>query len=268
MSSVDINSLRWSYTTVRWSLATSSYSSSCLRMSKLRPSTLRCDFSMALDTMRCSMASPFSIPSFCIKPLIRSGAKIRSKLSSNDKKKREEPGSPWRPARPRSWLSIRRDSWRSVPMMWSPPAARTKSWRICQSALASCFSASVTLSPKAANSTSNLPPKPMSVPRPAMLVAIVTAPGRPASAIILASRSCCLALSTLCGTSAAVSAWDTISDISIDAVPTKTGRCSFTHTRISSIIASNFSVIVKYTRSFISLRLTSTLVGITNTSKS
>ena len=32
-----------------------------------------------------------------------------------DRKKRDSPGSPWRPERPRSWLSMRRDSWRSVP---------------------------------------------------------------------------------------------------------------------------------------------------------
>ena len=40
----------------------------------------------------------------------------------------------------------------------------------------------------------------MSTPRPAMLVAIVTAPRWPASWMISASRSCCLAFSTLCGT--------------------------------------------------------------------
>ncbi len=28
---------------------------------------------------------------------------------------------------PRSWLSTRRDSWRSVPRMWRPPAAMTAS---------------------------------------------------------------------------------------------------------------------------------------------
>ena len=38
----------------------------------------------------------------------------------------------------------------------------------------------------------------MSVPRPAMLVAIVTVPGRPACAMIIASRSCCFAFSTAC----------------------------------------------------------------------
>ena len=39
----------------------------------------------------------------------------------------------------------------------------------------------------------------MSVPRPAMLVATVTAPLRPACATMRDSRSCCLAFSTSCG---------------------------------------------------------------------
>ena len=39
----------------------------------------------------------------------------------------------------------------------------------------------------------------MSVPRPAMLVAMVTIFGRPACATISASRACCLAFSTWCG---------------------------------------------------------------------
>ena len=47
---------------------------------------------------------------------------------------------------------------------------------------------------------SGLPPSLMSTPRPAMLVAIVTAPGRPASAIVSPSRSACSgrALRTWC----------------------------------------------------------------------
>ena len=49
-----------------------------------------------------------------------------------------------------------------------------------------------------AASTSGLPPSRMSVPRPAMFVAIVTAPERPACATISASRSWSLALRTLC----------------------------------------------------------------------
>ncbi len=43
---------------------------------------------------------------------------------------------------------------------------------------------------------SGLPPSKMSVPRPAMLVAIVIEPLRPAWAMIPASRWCCLAFST------------------------------------------------------------------------
>src|SRR6202050_2259287 len=43
---------------------------------------------------------------------------------------------------------------------------------------------------------SGFPPNRMSVPRPAMLVETVTAPLRPACAMILASRSCCFAFNT------------------------------------------------------------------------
>ena len=54
-------------------------------------------------------------------------------------------GSPWRPERPRSWLSIRRDSWRSVPQMNSPPSSITfspsashRSWNLGRSSASSC----------------------------------------------------------------------------------------------------------------------------------
>ena len=46
---------------------------------------------------------------------------------------------------------------------------------------------------------SGLPPRRMSTPRPAMLVATVTEPGRPAWVTTCASRSCCFAFSTACG---------------------------------------------------------------------
>ena len=45
----------------------------------------------------------------------------------HDRKNRDEPGSPCRPDRPRNWLSIRRLSWRSVPTICKPPAAKTSS---------------------------------------------------------------------------------------------------------------------------------------------
>ena len=70
---------------------------------------------------------------------------------------------------------------------------------------------------------SALPPSKMSVPRPAMLVEIVTAPLRPACATIEASRSCCFAFSTLYGMFFCLSMFATTSDFSTDTVPTSTG---------------------------------------------
>jgi hypothetical protein len=63
----------------------------------------------------------------------------------------------------------------------------------------------------------------MSVPRPAMLVAMVIIFGRPACATISASRACCLALSTWCGSFAFSSSPEMISEFSIELVPTSTG---------------------------------------------
>ncbi|MNP33453.1 hypothetical protein D3C76_1266940 [compost metagenome] len=51
----------------------------------MRPSTLRWAFSMALVTMRCSMASPDCMPSAFMKFFTRSEAKIRIRLSSSDR---------------------------------------------------------------------------------------------------------------------------------------------------------------------------------------
>ena len=50
---------------------------------------------------------------------------MRIRSSSSETKNFEAPGSPWRPERPRSWLSMRRLSCRSLPMTKSPPAWRT-----------------------------------------------------------------------------------------------------------------------------------------------
>jgi hypothetical protein len=70
---------------------------------------------------------------------------------------------------------------------------------------------------------SELPPSMMSVPRPAMFVATVTAPLRPASATIEASRSWCLALSTSCLTPLRRNWSERYSDFSTLTVPTRTG---------------------------------------------
>ena len=66
-------------------------------------------------------------------------------------------------------------------------------------------------------------PSLMSVPRPAMFVAIVTAPGWPAPATISASRWWYLAFSTLCGSPARWNMRDSVSDTSTLTVPTSTG---------------------------------------------
>ena len=79
------------------------------------------------------------------------------------------------------------------------------------------------------------------MPRPAMLVAMVTAPSRPAWATISASRSWYLAFSTSCRTPRFLSSADSRSDFSIDTVPTRIG-CPFSlRSRMSSTTASNFS---------------------------
>ena len=81
---------------------------------------------------------------------------------------------------------MRRDSWRSVPTMWRPPASRTSSPSFLQ--LSSYFSTTlrellglgVGSRPCSLNSSfasiSGLPPRMMSVPRPAMFVETVIAP--------------------------------------------------------------------------------------------
>ena len=57
-----------------------------------------------------------------------------------------------------------------------------------------------------------------------MLVEMVTAPRCPAWATISASFSCCLALSTWCGTPWRFSMSLSLSDLSMLIVPTSTGR--------------------------------------------
>ena len=72
---------------------------------------------------------------------------------------------------------------------------------------------------------SGLPPSRMSVPRPAMLVAMVTMPRRPACATYSASRSCNLAFSTTWRTPLRCRMAESRSDFSIEVVPTSTGCC-------------------------------------------
>ncbi len=111
---------------------------------------------------------------------MRSEPKMRIRSSSSETKNFEAPGSPWRPERPRNWLSMRRLSCRSLPTTKSPPAGdhdfpaprrsrRGSRPRACSRAAGSSICGSSAL-----RRMSRLPPSWMSVPRPAMLVAIVT----------------------------------------------------------------------------------------------
>ena len=146
------------------------------------------------------------------------------------------PGSPWRPARPRNCLSTRRLSCLSVPTIAKPPASLTPA------------------------------PNLISVPLPAMLVAIVIAPVKPASAITCASRACCFAFKTLCGILRACNIRPSNSLTLTSVVPTSTGRPAFLNFSISSITAAYFSLTVLYTKSSSSLRMAFTLVGMVTTS--
>ena len=85
----------------------------------------------------------------------------------------------------------------------------------------------------------------MSVPRPAMLVATVTAPLWPARATIFASSACCLAFSTECGTPFLRSISDRCSDFSTETVPTRTGCPLRCRSAMSSTTASYFASSVR-----------------------
>src|SRR2546425_10497634 len=115
------------------------------------------------------MTSPSSAPERSIQRAMRSDPNRRIKSSSSERKKTLWPGSPWRPERheaDRSGCSCtcpNADSRYLMPHTWH------------------------FLTPG---------PSLMTVPRPAMLVAIVMEPGWPACATISASRSWYLAFST------------------------------------------------------------------------
>ena len=83
----------------------------------------------------------------------------------------------------------------------------------------------------------------MSVPRPAIFVAIVTALIFPASAIIFASFSCCFALRILCLIFFVFKKDEIFSDFSMLVVPTKTGCPFLLHSIILFVIALYFSVL-------------------------
>ena len=180
-------------------------------------------------TSSSGMASSNVFPRRFPKSLIRS--------SSKEIKKTDSPGSPCRPARPRNWLSIRRDSWRSVPMIFNPPTARTSSVIL------------------------------ISVPRPAIFVAIVTALGWPAKETTSASRWCCFAFNTLWGIPARLRFLLNISEISTEIVPTNTGWPFLKQALISSTMALCLAWRLLYIWSSVSTLITGLFVGMVTTCK-
>ena len=197
-----------------WSFITWSYSSRFLRIPKLLPSIFVCAFSIADVNILCWICSFSGTPNVLKISISFSEPNRRIRSSSREIKNWDSPGSPWRPERPRSWLSIRLDSWRSVPITFNPPAS---------------FASSSSL---------------ISVPRPAMLVAIVTAPCCPAAATISASSSWNFAFKTVCWIPSLFNIALIVSDTSIVIVPTSTG-CPFACAAFtSSTTAWYFSFLV------------------------
>src|SRR5690606_30510694 len=167
-----------------------------------------------------------------------------TRSSSRLTKNTEPPGSPCRPARPRSWSSTRRLSCRPHPITYSPPRAATRS-----------------------RSDWSLPPSRMSTPRPAICVETVTRPYVPASAMIAASSASFLALRTTQGTPASRSAAARVSDSLTSRVPMSTGRPVAWHSTTSSISAASRSWRLAYSRSGSSTRLSRRCRGSTATSR-
>ena len=150
-----------------------------------------------------SMASPSSTPTrshHCATRSTRRSAADRLRGRGRTGSSRSRPVA----RRPRSWLSMRRLSWRSVPMMWRPPASTTSSSRSrahCGLELGQHFRVlrRVLVVPALGQGQE------LGVAAEHDVGAAARHVGRdrdgaeaPAWATISASRSCCLALSTLC----------------------------------------------------------------------
>ena len=112
--------------------------------------------------------------------------------------------------------------------MYKPPSALTSWFAFSHSGRSSSIaflsSSGLASVPTFFNARcSSEPPNLISVPRPAMLVEIVTAPFEPASPIMKASRAWFLAFNTSCLIPALLKRAERTSDFSIDTVPINTG---------------------------------------------
>ena len=179
-------------------------------MAKLFSSTFFCALSIDLVIILCWITSSSSMFILSITFIILSDPKSLMRLSSRETKNWDEPTSPCLPDLPLNCLSTLLDSCLSVPTIASPPLSL--------------------------DSSVNL----ISVPLPAIFVAIVTVPGLPASATISASFACCFAFKTWCLIFFILSILLNNSEISTEVVPTKIGLPLFLSSSISSITALNF----------------------------
>ena len=192
--------------TLRWSLETSSYSSSCLRMSKLRASTLRC----ALSMLRGDDAGLDRLAVGHLEAVHDGLDAIAGEDAHQRVFEREVEARGARVAlAARAAAQLVVDAARLVPLGGDDAQAAELhdllvqalplGAQLCRRAAASRRPAGSDPASISCTCFSTLPPSTMSVPRPAMLVAIVIIFGRPACAMISASLACCLALSTWCG---------------------------------------------------------------------
>mmetsp|Transcript_11367 Transcript_11367/g.39525 ORF Transcript_11367/g.39525 Transcript_11367/m.39525 type:complete len:217 (-) Transcript_11367:1293-1943(-) len=117
---------------------------------------------------------------------------------------------------------------------------------------------------------SAFPPRRMSVPRPAMLVEMVTAARRPLWATISASRSTFsgLAFSSSYGMPSSLRSSAICSERSTEVVPTSVGRPSWCMRLISVRTAFHLPFSERKTTSWLSSRSTGRLVGTTWTERS
>ena len=164
---------------------------------------------------------------------------------------------------------MRLDSCRSVPNTYRPPAATTSSCSFATAFFAASKTRAHSLSYVSGSATgsrpfsvissialnSGFPPSMMSVPRPAMFVATVTTPLRPASAMIAASRACCLALRTEWGMPTRSVPWRGTPTSPTETVPTRTGWPAGGASPMSATIASNFAAAFLYRKSDWSIRI-------------
>ena len=208
---------------------TSSYSSRCLRVSKLRPSTCFCARSIDAGD-HAVLDRDALLHSEAPHDVLQA---VRPEDAHQVVFEREVEAGGARVALPaRTAAELVVDAARLVALGADDvePAGREDRLLVRGAALAGASRAAAPAPPGPrrpgsswAATASGLPPRTMSVPRPAMFVAIVTEPERPAWTTISASFSWNLALRTTCGTLRFFRSSDSRSDFSIETVPTRTG---------------------------------------------